>query len=66
MHAVEQEFSCVMQEIFAKALLHDAIFLANYNAIALLRDAKLASTSLYHISLMNSLQIKQSSLIYIS
>ena len=50
-----------------KVLLHDAIFLATCNAILLLiRDVKLASTSLHYIFLMNSLQVKQSSLIYMS
>ena len=49
-----------------KALLHDAIFLATCNAIPLLGDVKLASASLHYTFLMNSLQIKQSSLINIS
>ena len=46
-----------------KAMLHGAIFLATCNAILLLRDVKLPSTSLHYIPLMFSEHIENSSLI---
>jgi hypothetical protein len=44
-----------------KAMLHGAIFLATCNAILLLRDVKLPSTSLQYIPLMFSEHIENSS-----
>ena len=48
---------------FMKAMLHGAIFLATCNAILLLRDVKLANTSLHYTPLMFSQHIENSSLI---
>ena len=44
-------------------MLHGAIFLATCNAILLLRDVKLPSTSLHYTPLMFSERIENSSLI---
>ena len=52
-------FNCISEAV--KAMLHGAIFLATCNAILLLRDVKLPSTSLHYTPLMFSEHIENSS-----